>query len=450
MPQPRPQAKHTPTPAQLPASANRQLFDAPRAAEYFDVRSLQTMTGRQEEEFGDVVVKELLDNALDAGETAGRAPIVNLAVARDTGSMKITVTDNGDGMPANLVKRVLDFSVLVSDKAAYRSPTRGQQGNALKTVIGITSAMGSAEPLIIESRGLRHTIKAGLDPAGHPRVDHQRAGVAKHPGTSISVTLPAGELDLEHWLAGFALVNPHATLINQGSSGDPEEVVSYKPTVAEGWRKPMPGDPTSAHHYDAEALAGLVFSYLHASHDMPLGAFVRTFDGLTSTIKAKQVAAAVPEIARLSDFKDHPGAVSTLLEAMQSASRAPKVKALGQVDEAHYRGCFRDWYGETNLWGFKRGNSVEDGMPYVLEVAFSATEKPGRLFYAVNYSVSFDDPLTRLPLSAGAISTTGAASFLRHIGAFPDGESLRAAAVHVIAPAASFLDKGKSALAVGR
>ena len=32
---------------------------------------------------GDVVVKELLDNALDAAETAGRAPIIDIATRTD-------------------------------------------------------------------------------------------------------------------------------------------------------------------------------------------------------------------------------------------------------------------------------------------------------------------------------------------------------------------------------
>jgi hypothetical protein len=51
-------------------------------------------------------------------------------------------------------------------------------------------------------------------------------------------------------------------------------------------------------------------------------------------------------------------------------------------------------------------------------------------------------------MTAGELRATGASSLLRQVDAYPDGESLRAAAVHLISPAVQFLDKGKSTLAV--
>lgn len=93
------------------------------------------MTGQGEDKFADVVAKELMDNALDACETSGIAPEIALAVEEHfSGEAAITVTDNAGGIPHDTVHGALDFHVLVSDKAAYRSPTRGAQGNALKTV----------------------------------------------------------------------------------------------------------------------------------------------------------------------------------------------------------------------------------------------------------------------------------------------------------------------------
>jgi len=52
----------------------RTIFETPRAAEYFDARELQAQTGQPRYEFATVVLKELVDNALDAAETAGVAP----------------------------------------------------------------------------------------------------------------------------------------------------------------------------------------------------------------------------------------------------------------------------------------------------------------------------------------------------------------------------------------
>jgi DNA topoisomerase VI subunit B len=65
--------------------------------------------------------KELVDNAIDACEEARIALVVSVKVD-GTG---ISVEDNGPGIPAETIKNVLDFSVRVSSREAYVSPTRG-------------------------------------------------------------------------------------------------------------------------------------------------------------------------------------------------------------------------------------------------------------------------------------------------------------------------------------
>ena len=57
-------------------TVKRTVFATPRAGEFLELRALQAQTGQPLDAFGHVVVKELLDNALDAAETAGRAPIL--------------------------------------------------------------------------------------------------------------------------------------------------------------------------------------------------------------------------------------------------------------------------------------------------------------------------------------------------------------------------------------
>jgi len=150
----------------MSAKLERTTFAASRAAEYFDARQLSTLTGTPTNEFANVVLKELVDNSLDACETAGIPPEITIEVSEDgtaserwseAGAIRITVSDNGPGIPSEVVRRLLDYEVRVSDKAAYRSPTRGAQGNALKTVIGIPYAIGSREPVIVVAGdGIRH------------------------------------------------------------------------------------------------------------------------------------------------------------------------------------------------------------------------------------------------------------------------------------------------------
>jgi hypothetical protein len=80
---------------------------------------------------------------------------------------------------------------LVSDKAKYRGPTRGAQGNAFKTILGIPSALGVSEPVVIESRGVRHELAVRADPGGAVAVDHRTAPCERTVGASVTVPLPA-------------------------------------------------------------------------------------------------------------------------------------------------------------------------------------------------------------------------------------------------------------------
>src|SRR6516165_1096185 len=101
-------------------AVKRTVFATPRAAEFLELRALQAQTGQPVDAFGDVVVKELLDNALDAAETAGQAPVIEIDTHTDDGITFITVSDNGCGIKPETVASICDFTVLVSDKARYR------------------------------------------------------------------------------------------------------------------------------------------------------------------------------------------------------------------------------------------------------------------------------------------------------------------------------------------
>jgi DNA topoisomerase VI subunit B len=210
----------------------RTAFEISRAAEYFDARQLSTLTGVPTHEFAHVVLKELIDNSLDACEAAGAPPQITVAVSDDgsPGAIRIRVSDNGPGIPSGVVHRMLDYNVRVSDKAAYRSPTRGAQGNALKTVVGIPYALGSCKALAIVARGgTKHVIQPRIDPAGNVHIAHsERDEDCWAGGTSVDVPVVPGlvtdpalehlgqDFHPQHWVRSFAAFNPHATLSYQG------------------------------------------------------------------------------------------------------------------------------------------------------------------------------------------------------------------------------------------
>src|SRR5262249_32186132 len=105
----------------------RETFRTSRLLAFCSDGEPITQTGHQVDDWPLVIVKALVDNALDAAEEAGIAPVIAIDISTETG--EIVIADNGPGIPAETIDGILDFTVRVSSREAYVSPTRGAQGN---------------------------------------------------------------------------------------------------------------------------------------------------------------------------------------------------------------------------------------------------------------------------------------------------------------------------------
>jgi DNA topoisomerase VI subunit B len=444
----------------------RTTFEMSHAAEYFTVRELQTLTGQQCDRFVSVVLKELLDNAIDAAETAEVAPVLHVGwvMNPETDAVQLTLTDNGPGIPRDTVRRILNFTTRTSDKAVYRSPTRGAQGNALKTVLGIPWALEVRAPLVIEARGWRHVITVSVDPAGNVNVRDDETPMAKQPGTRISLTVPLQDQDCDPttWGRAFAVFNPHlsvkicqddhaglACLPTDDGCGD-----FYQSTVdyPDAWRKYVPSDATSAWWYSPEDLSRLIFSYIGASkqrggQDRLLREFVKEFRNLSANAKAQAVCAALPGISHLSDFEHYPEAVALLHTQMQATGKPPSPEVLGVVGAPHFQACFERWYGVKRFWYDVQGRKeLHEGIPCVVEVAIAETVEGGDLWTGINFSPTFEVPCADTLLRFDKFVRYGLRDALSALHTLPTRHEHVAVAVHIVCPTLEFLDKGKTRL----
>ena len=89
----------------------RKAFTTSRVMDFFSAKELAAQTGHPEHEWPLVVVKELVDNSLDACEEAGVAPVIAVIVDDDG----IQVMDNGPGIPPDTVEAMLDFTKRVNN-----------------------------------------------------------------------------------------------------------------------------------------------------------------------------------------------------------------------------------------------------------------------------------------------------------------------------------------------
>jgi DNA topoisomerase VI subunit B len=131
----------------------RTTFQTPRVAEFASIKEMVTQTGHDPDEWLEVIVKELVDNGIDAAEAIDLPPVIEIWILADG----IAVVDNGGGIAPEDVERMTDFTQRVSSNEAYVSPTRGKQGNALQTILAMPYLKDEQrEPgkVTIDSRGV--------------------------------------------------------------------------------------------------------------------------------------------------------------------------------------------------------------------------------------------------------------------------------------------------------
>ena len=183
-----------------------------------------------------------------------------------------------------MITRILDFSVTVRDKAAYRSPTRGLQGNAWKTLLGIAH-VGAGQPVVIEACGVEHEIIVAPDPVGgrqdRPQARHGHADARQRRSRSRCRSGGGRRRDV---VAKFRHDQSARDARVHANRGDSAGAGSYKASVGGEWTKPKPNDklrPGLVRHQRAEETDLQLTSGLPADggQDVPLGSFVGAFEG---------------------------------------------------------------------------------------------------------------------------------------------------------------------------
>lgn len=430
----------------MSAVLQRTTFETSRALEYFTEKELQAQIGSDPPFWPVAILRELIDNALDACEESGTAPEIEITME---GNDSFTVKDNGPGIPAEVIERSLDYFVRVSSRAYYVSPTRGQMGNALKVIWAAPFVAAGAGTIEVVAQRKHHIIEIALDRIGQkPKIKHSATTTDVKTGTTVkirwadSARLLRGETGdsykrpptAAHLIACFVAFNPHATFIINGKR---------KERVIETSDKWAPNQPTSAHWYSTENFRDLIAAYIAAGRSgtqKTVREFVSEFRGLSSTIKQKAVTDGWTG-KRLADFvvdgDIDKGFVAMLLKRMQDASTPPPAKALGSIGKEHWT-AWMIAHGVTpaSIKYFRKAGI--DGLPYVLEFAFGvmAGDTAGRrIITGLNWSPvigSDPDPLLREVIAQARLDQDDPVILL----------------VHIARPRFQFVDRGKTRVAL--
>jgi DNA topoisomerase VI subunit B len=405
-----------------------------------------------------VILKELIDNALDACEDANIAPVVHIVID----ARGIAVKDNGPGIPAGTVERLCDFAVRVSSREAYVAPTRGAQGNALKTLLAMPYALGATGTAVgIAAKGLRHSIAFRVDHIrGQPVVDLRTVPdrIVK-TGTLVEVAWPdsaRSQLDdvkdrILQIASDFGWLNPSLTLILDWFG---DKLISHKATNRD-WPKWKPSDPQPPFWYSLERFQRRIAAYV--SNDAANGRsrtvreFVAEFRGLSSSAKGAAVLAATGlGGAQLADLVNDEGfdekRTTALLKAMQGHSKPVKPAQLGSIGRAHFEARFKVAGCEMESFDYRKvEDHDEGGIPFLVEVAFGwlgdAAPQGRRLVTGVNWSPGIVNPFRQL---GGYGQSLDSILAQQRVGR----DEPVIFVLHAACPRVDYLDRGKSSIAV--
>jgi hypothetical protein len=304
--------------------------------EFRDPNRISNRAGVAFEQLPKAAVKELNDDALDAG---GSAEFGLLEVTED--AVTFFVADKGPGLDGTDEEIAELYSIrraLTSSKMV-RLPTRGMLGNGLRVVAGVVLVSGGF--LRVSCRGRTLTLQ--------PRPEDGRTAiVAVEPwdgaGTRVEVTLRGD-------LARHALSDDDGGLF-----GWAEEARR----LTGGTRYKGKSSP---HWYDP---AGF-WELCQAAGDVRVRVFVeRMLDGCSD--KAVAVAGELAERTCCSVTREEAAA---LLERAQAVTRQVAPKRLGKV------GRRDDYFG----YGYVTGQFVAHGatIPFVVEAWANRADRPGGL-----------------------------------------------------------------------
>jgi hypothetical protein len=425
-------------------------------AEFIGEKELVAQTGQPVNAWPMTVLKELIDNAVDEAEESGIPPEISVDVT--TCPAAITVTDNGRGIPAETIKTMLDYTVRVSSREAYLSPTRGVQGNGLKTIVAMGFALdGACGTTIIESHGAAHVIAFELDAVRRePKITPEFKPSPVRTGTRITVRWPDSACSILadakprflQMAADFVWLNPHLDLrVTWGG----ELVLDVGATDPDwGTRKWRACDPTSAFWYDVMSFSRYMAAHVARDQDHGQARTVRDFiaelRGLTGTAKQKTVlhesGAARMSLETFFAEGKNPGGLARLLAACRKHTKPVKPAGLGIIGEDHLRARLLAIGAEEKTIKYhKKVLAHPDGMPCVIESAFAWCPKAEarRIVTGVNWSAAIGDPFPALGSYGRSLSAILTSQRAR------DDEPI-VFVLHYVCPRVQFVDRGKSAV----
>lgn len=465
------------------------MLDRSLEWEFLRLEGLQKLTGIMAYDWDLYILKELIDNALDADEAALRQPDVRVLMtygqtysgARREYDPTLTVeVSNSALFPVDRVMQVFSPHARFSTNDYYKYPARGAQGNALKTILGIPYALhyhyfgnynlGQRPPVTITSGDDRVAVWLDVDDELQ-RFQLKPPEILKRGATTSGTTVsayidyfvqdePTRQIEeISEFLEALAIFNPHATFhfdITLVSVDKNNPLVTQEKT----WVKTFDGSPawdgrfdrrerTPIHWYTKSHFFDLAKALVRAekrNQELPieLGRFAMQF-GFDLFPNIGRLQGKMPLAAIIQQIDELDRLYNLLVRESQ-----PRAIRLGEIGEPHIsRGrAIPQSDNGTPLFFYAchHEEKPKTETPFVLEVSLCANGTDKRqVLTGINHTRTYLPLFYNKPLYPPEATepVRGLEKLLEFYSSLPTGVTLT---VHLIAPNVGYESYGKYAI----
>ncbi len=337
------------------------------------------------------VVKEAVDNSLDACEEARILPEISVQIIEMSPErFRIIVEDNGPGIVRKQIPNVF-AKLLYGSKFHSMKQGRGQQG------IGISAAVLYAQ--LTTGRPARITSR--IDPK-HPAhyfelhlntqknepeiVKDEEVQWKKEHGTKIELDIEAsyqkGDQSVDTYLKECAIVNPHSTIVYTNPKA--EQIIFPRASDK------LPKEPTEIkpHPYGVEL--GIMLKMVRGTDSRTLQSFLMNEFSRVGSQTAKEICANAGLQTDMKPRELELGHVEKLMEGIKKTKIiSPPTDCIVPISEELLEKGLRKEVAAEFYTAVTRSPEVYRGIPFVIEVALAyggqqPAEEPVRVLRFAN------------------------------------------------------------------
>lgn len=406
-----------------------EAFSFNREFDFVRLDRLCRTTGRPAHEWDFYIIKELIDNALDADEAVWRkepthTPILKVRIEFANKQLFVRVS-NRTQFPVELISDIFATHQYTSRKAFVKGLTRGALGNALKTLLGIPYALRNRvsgdwkpdqKPLSIICNKQEYLPIYAVDTTNQNiSFECQTRPFNKvTEGTIISVALdyfdqekPRTFDEIKRLAYQYNLCNPNANFEWLVEVEGEEWSVEYK--ANQNWSNKFRSS-APIQWYSMTAFQDLLGA-LHrkqVNSKQPDELSVQTvcsyfggFDNQDENIENKNLTATVARVfgnIRLTVDNFESDTAKRLYQIMCCHSPQFKSVQLGCIGLEHIRTVLTNTFSVNGkvFYEIATDKGDEPSLPFVIEASVVALKEGSReIWTAINFTPTYDDPFLR-------------------------------------------------------